>query len=234
MKLNLFDKYTRRARVYPVLLVLLPLLLVIISVFPDGFAGMSTMIALLAWAGLSYLFGNLGRDLGKNCEADLYEQWGGKPTIKYLRYRSASNLEYLNHLHAKLHEKFPTIEMPTPELEIVNPEKADNIYDLLTRRLIELTRDQTLFRILFNENCSYGFRRNVFGLKVVGVIVAVIGVLLGLVAIYVSSFAPITAVVTIVDLILLTFWVAIVNSNWVRIPAEAYAERLFASIESLE
>lgn len=61
--------------------------------------------------------------------------------------------------------------LPTEAQEIAAPNDADHAYRSATRRLIELRRGKT-FQMVEDENASYGFRRNLFGLKAVAIAVA--------------------------------------------------------------
>ena len=84
-----FDTYTRRARLYPALLVALPLGLATLAWFPEGLAGWGTLWGLVTWSGATALLAQVGRDKGRVKEPGLFEQWGGKPTTRMLRHRHA-------------------------------------------------------------------------------------------------------------------------------------------------
>ena len=70
--------------------------------------------------------------------------------------------------HKKLSELLNGTAIPTPQDEKRDPERADQVYDACVSCLIERTRDKTRFRLLFEENCNYGFRRNLWGMKPLG------------------------------------------------------------------
>jgi hypothetical protein len=54
---------------------------------------------------------------------------------------------------------------PTAAQEEADPDKADSFYTRAGTWLRENTRDQKTFDVLFNENITYGYRRNLFALK---------------------------------------------------------------------
>jgi len=55
--------------------------------------------------------------------------------------------------------------LPSAQEEADDPAKADAFYGRCGAWLRENTRDTKKFNILFNENVTYGFRRNLFALK---------------------------------------------------------------------
>ncbi|UYO45730.1 hypothetical protein KQX63_06870 [Rhodopseudomonas palustris] len=66
---------------------------------------------------------------------------------------------------------------PTREEEAADPAGADSYYARGATWLRENTRDAKKFDILLNENISYGFRRNLLGLKLPGFILNAVIVL---------------------------------------------------------
>lgn len=229
-----FDEYNRRARLYPALFVVLPLILGVVVWYPTGFVGLGVLLSIFVWSGASYLIMEIGRDLGKKKEEELYKQWGGKPTTKFLRYRGAKNRELLAYTHSKLQALFPDIQLPKIREEDIDPERADNIYDVCTSRMRERTRDKNKFRILFNENCSFGCRRNLLGMKTWGILSSAAGIIIvDVYFLYGGIFNILAVITTVLLFIILLFWTFRITPNWVRTPAEAYAERLFASVENV-
>ena len=64
-----FDKYSVHARLVPAFLVLLPLGLSIVSLFPDKFVGWDFIVWLGTSSGLAVLLEQLSRDQGKAKES---------------------------------------------------------------------------------------------------------------------------------------------------------------------
>jgi hypothetical protein len=94
------------------------------------------------------------------------------------------------------------------------------------------TRDKQQYPLVFEENVSYGFRRNVWGLKPFGIAIAAIGTAgaaVNLFRFHEGTQLGLAIACTIVSALLLLFWLCWVNPGWVRIPAKAYAERLLES-----
>ncbi|MGA9883523.1 MAG: hypothetical protein WBQ34_07380 [Candidatus Acidiferrales bacterium] len=74
------DPYERPARLYPALLMLLPLLALIMLLYGPKATALTTAVTVAVSCGALYLTTNLCRELGKRLEEKLYHEWGGKPT----------------------------------------------------------------------------------------------------------------------------------------------------------
>jgi hypothetical protein len=228
------DNYGRRARLQPALLTALPIALAVFAWFPPDFKW-ATLWSLLSYAGGTALLAQVARDRGRNKQADLFTTWGGKPTTCRLRHRDTDNAVLLARRHSQLQRLLPDLQFPNAEEEAADPRRADAIYESATAFLLERTRDQKKFPLVFEENCNYGFRRNLWGLRPAGIIVTLGGVaalLLGL-AMQRITFGPTALAAGIVDVALLCGWLFLVTPQWVRLPADAYAERLLAATEQL-
>jgi len=98
-----------------------------------------------------------------------------------------------------------------------------------------LTRDQSRFPLLFEEDCNYGFRRNVWGMRPWGILMAVLGLISAVVLIlFMPHTRPDSAVRLLVvagmlDFVLILVWIIAVTPSWVKITADAYADQLLAA-----
>jgi|GEM_PF-428171 len=252
-----FDDYNRKARLAPALFVSLPIVLLAIAFFPDNVWSWGGVISLLAWFGMLKFLAQLSRDMGKAKEEDLYTAWGGKPTTYFLRHRTAKNKINLARQHSKLHE-LTGQWMPSESEELADFDLADQIYDTCIRFLISKTRDHSKFSLIYEENCNYGFRRNLLGMKPLGIITSSIGaILLGVQCIFkvglpstftiwqidslihivtslqFSNCPPLSLVFLLINLFLVTAWLLWINPDWVKVVADAYAIRLLESCENL-
>ena len=116
---------------------------------------------------------------------------------------------------------------------------ADEIYEACVTLLREKTRDKKQFPLVFDENCSYGFRRNLWGLKPLGIAVSVVAVVavvaLPLVepTVWSTALKDRMLVPLLVNLVLVVGWLSVVTPRWVKLAADAYGQRLLESCERL-
>jgi len=162
---KLFDSYNRVARLYPALLALAPILCSAIVVFPSLVANIPrSTAAAFGLSCLAYFLASLARSRGKMIEERLLANWGGWPTTVMLRHRDnridpVTKARY----HAALAALCPDLTMPSAADERSAPPVADE-------RGPE-------YPMLHRENASYGFRRNMLGLKPIALAVAAIAAL---------------------------------------------------------
>src|SRR5262249_44048998 len=163
---KLFDSYNRMARLYPALLALAPILCSAIVVFPSLAANIPrSTAAAFRLPCLAYFLASLARSRGQMSQERHLANWSRWPTQAILRHRDdridpATRARY----HAALAALCPDLAMPSAADERSAPPVADDAYRSATKRLIEMRRGPE-YPMLHRENASYGFRRNMLGLK---------------------------------------------------------------------
>ena len=227
-----FDTYSLVARILPGYIVIAPITLLLIFAPADGqisFGGAALLIPIIYF--FSY---QVGRDRGKRIEPRLWEKWGGAPVTRFLRH---SNTEFNNDNRLMVHNFMRTIghAVPSPEDERQNPESADYAYDMCGRTVIRKTRETEKFPLVFRSLITYGFQRNLYGLKPFGVTVnllslaacvAMIAVIqLGVTdaVILPTSTVPSASVATAANVGLLLLWLIKVREQTVKRAADEYA-----------
>ncbi len=237
--LDIFNPYVRRARLQPAMLVALPFGLATLAFWPNGIAGWGTVWSLFVFCGGTALMAQMARDMGKIKEPGLFASWGGKPTTQLLRHRSTENKVLLFRRHERLKKLIPELYLPSPDEELADVAAADMAYDTCTAFLIEKTRKKDTFPLVFEENCNYGFRRNLWGMKPLGLATSLIGT--GAVTAIVllemrsgKALSPTTIACGVINLVMLLSWIVWFTPSWVRIAGFAYADRLLAACETLK
>ena len=231
------DHYTYRARLLPALFTILPIAVALSVWFPDKFVGWGMIFGFITTFGGTALLSQLGRDWGKSKEPGLFKKWGGIPTTRMLRNRQSSlERTTLARYHLKLAELLGR-SMPDADVEKDDVRGADDIYASATQILREKTRDKQKFPLIYAENVNYGFRRNLWGMKGIGITLSAIGIILCLMHIFISwrlqiPMSPAPFVGALVNIFLLFGWLTLITPGWVRIPADAYARNLLASLDS--
>ena len=235
-----FDRYSLQARVWPALLVLFPLLVTLILWEPRVYELAVGLSGLALASGAILLLANIARSMGRKVEPSLFEKWEGKPTTLWLSHAD-DNLD--DHTKARYH-KFLSEHVAdwtelSPEEESKDPDAAAATYDSATKWLKERTRNQEEFGLVFKENVSYGFRRNLFGLKKVGLAISVlcgIGNAWALCARSLDSEElshPEGLASLILSLLMIVAWAFIIRPSWVRDAADGYARALLAACDQI-
>jgi hypothetical protein len=232
------DRYTIEARLLPVLLVFLPIGAVVFGLFPVDRLEWGIISGLLTSFGFTALLSQLGRDQGKKKEPLLYKKWGGAPTTLMLRYLGSKFKQVtLERYHKKLGTML-NLAIPSPELERTDSIKADNMYQSFVDFLKEKTRDKKSFPLVFAETVNYGFRRNLWGLKSIALVVASLAFVVSAISVYFqirsSESISVSSLFSLsLNALLLIIWSCWINVGWVRVAADAYAQRLIASCENI-
>lgn len=245
-----FDGYGRMARLYPALLAVAPLVVTVALLRPEianhGFSQSIVSVAVLF--GGTYLLAALARSRGKSREEDLRKKWGDWPTTILLRH-SDDTIDPVT--KARYHRLLGTLAgtpMPTKTDELLDASGADHRYRAATTQLIEARRGKK-YKLLHGENASYGFRRNLLGLRTTGIAVSLLSILIAILAQLLTannggfSFAtiqfgpnvPVTPLVALCfDVVFLALWIFEVTSQFVRQAANEYALALFRTLDDAQ
>lgn len=231
------DTYARRARLAPALLVVLPVCLTVIAWAPDAHIAWATLLSLVATAGVTILVAELVRDTGKRKEVDLIVRWDGLPSVRLLRHRDDGNEHTRARRHRSLEKLIPGTKLPTREDELSAPQAADRAYESCVQHLRERTRDREQFSLLFEENTSYGFRRNLWAMRASGIAISACAVAVSAASLFAGDTATRPAQVgitaTLANACLLAAWLFRVTPEWVYEAAISYSERLLGACEVL-
>ena len=237
------DPYERQARLYPALLAGLPLI-VMATVLYGTNSVITAAGSVLASCGVLYLLTNIARERGKRIEPILFECWGGKPTTQLLRHRDRTIERPTKQRYHKFLSEKVKLEFPTDEAETADPVSADEVYQSSIRWLLNHTRDKKNFALLFGENLAYGFRRNSYALKNIGMVTS-IGSLLWVLAsqkiitrnskcdvlLDLTAASPAAVVCMSVSVMMFLVWVLFFNKHTVRNAAFTYAESLLRACD---
>jgi hypothetical protein len=158
------DSYALKARYYPALLATIPALVALAILISRAKFGLTAGVASLAIPVLVFAAADIARRMGKRKEERIYAESGGKPSVTMLRYSDetfdpASKEHYRAFLSSKINRP-----VPTEQQEQDDPKTVDAFYERCGTWLRENTRGKK-FSVLFAENVTYGYRRNLYGLK---------------------------------------------------------------------
>jgi hypothetical protein len=206
-----------------------PIALLLVAILPRGLDLPLGGAAAVVFVPLAFLAGQLGADFGKRLEKRLWRQWRGAPTTRFLRH---SNDEFNQATRARVHEKLRALglHVPSADEEERDAQAADVHYESCTEELMRRTRDSARFPLVFKGLTDYGFRRNLLGLKPLGLPIAIVALLGCASSAWVGwdvEKPPTVAVgAALVTSGLLLTWLAWVNEKTVSLAANRYARFL--------
>ena len=242
---SVFNPYGRTAWLQPVTWTILPLVCGLILVLPWLQTIWKTVFTVTTSCGVLTLLMHVGRQTGSKAQARLFTMWDGKPSVAMLRHRDTRICEATKERYRVfLGSSVPMLPLASPDEETSRPALADQGYESATSWLLAQTRNRSRFGLLFVENVSYGFRRNVWALKQLALLldtmtVAVAGAqILGLWTGGASNWTTDADTASWIVIGVVTVHAAIyatkIRPEWVRSAAESYARQLLAACDTLE
>jgi hypothetical protein len=236
------DPYNRRARLQPALLAILPVVAVALILYPGLESKAVPLVGIFAYFGGAGWLTQVGRERGKRLEKELFAHWGGMPSVALLRHRDdAINKTTKARYHAFLSAHVQGLRIPGPDDEAQDPSSADEVYASATDWLLSRTRDKQTFRLVFEENMNYGYRRNLWALRPIAIAVDIvlIATVIGLhitvapdsksaqLALHSPGMTALAVTGAHLALILAA------TKDWVHTAGQAYARQLVAACDTL-
>lgn len=233
-----FDAYSIRARLFPAIIAAAPALAALTLLISWETFGLSNLIASLGLLVMLFAIADFSRARGRKIESKIYEEQGGIPSITMFRRNDqsidgSSKERYREFLAGKLN-----VVVPSSEEERENQDAADVFYGQCGVWLRQNTRNTNTFPILFGENVTYGFRRNLLGVKNFALLLNALVVAICTLILWRMSWemsAPLgskTTVVLIVAAAHAAYMILAVNRNAVCDASQAYGRELILSCES--
>lgn len=243
---QLFDKYSFSARVKPAFYLAAPLVLTVIVWFEESRSWGGASLTFLTSFGIITFAANQLSTFGNRLQDKLYKKWGGAPTTIILRHTDSRIDRYTKERYMQyLSGKISNFRVVTAEKEKADPLDADELYKSASRYLREKTRDRAKYPLVFEENINYGFSRNLYAAKPLGVTITLGSLCINLYYIWKTCFANIERFsikcvmsipfvklgTTAIICFALFMWLYYVNENWVKVRGFRYARALFAPCE---
>jgi hypothetical protein len=247
---KLFDSYSREARVFPAVLVLVPVILFAFVAIPKTLLGEfpKNAVVLLAFFAVVYMLAGIARSVGKKTEAELIDSWGGLPTTMMLRHTDTKiDAVTKARYHRLLSEMCPDIVWPTAKDEAANATETDTIYGSAVA-VLQARRRGEEHSLVRTENASYGYRRNMLGLRAGGITIALLaaigaGALFSTQVLHIPFISaglpkvladPRNILLVVVSVAIAIVWAALVRPAWVREAADSYSLALLRSLDFAE
>jgi len=157
------SSYEYQARIRPAILTALPVGLTLVVVLGLSRNFLAGILSAAAATGVSYFVAHLVRDRGRRLEPGLWTSWGGTPTTQLLLGISSESDAVRRRRWALMRILQPTIG-GAPDAP---PSEGD--VEAYVGQLRELTRDGAEYPLVASELAGYGFRRNLLGLRPLGI-----------------------------------------------------------------
>jgi hypothetical protein len=236
--IKLFDAYSLRARLLPALLAAAPSVAALMLLITWKSLDLTSAFATLATFVLLYALSDFARRCGRSIEQQIFANNGGMPSIVLFRRNDTvidegSKERYRNFLAKKL-----SIAVLSSEAESEDQQVADKFYEQCGVWLRENTRDVKKFSLLFSENVTYGFRRNIFGLKRLAIGLNLLTVIVCVGLLWNTSWsldgdrAARIEVIFLIAFAHLVYMIFVVRESVVLEAANVYARQLILSCES--
>jgi hypothetical protein len=235
-----FDRYSIMAQQRPALLMLFPALVGAVVMLPSLQSWWATLLAVTGTCGVSMALAEFAQGKGKALEPGLIKRWGKLPSVAMLRHSDSRLDPYTKQRYKDfLQGAVPGLVFPDAAEEAADPPSADDAYQSATRWLLAQTRDKRAYSLLFEWNIRYGFRRNMLGVHRLGALVSGITLIVtiadnAMTVVRGSQVNGTLVIGSVVALVGLWYWIAVVRPEWVEIAANAYARELLAACDTLK
>lgn len=225
----LSDRYERKTRLLPGLL---------LATGPALTAG-ALLQELSAWhtavgaaVGVEFLaaivLGHYARSRGRSVEESTWASWGGPPTTRWLRPNDTTCSGQQKEKWREAIKKQTGMTVPASVPEGSNDATVDQEIAEATRQLRYVLRNKPNATILQSHNEDYGFARNLYGVRFLWVVLAVLCVA-GCGFAFALGMKPFAAIAIAFTVLVVSSLVASELPNYMRRCADRYAESLFAA-----
>jgi hypothetical protein len=229
--LNLTDRYERKARLLPALIVALPLAIA------AGTAGAMTAdwysalgIGALMEGVVGVGLGHLARIPGTQLETKLCRKWGGLPTRRWLRPTDTTCSEAQKSRWRGALRTLTGLTLPAT-LGSKSESDIDKLIDDTVRQLRHRLRDDPAAGMVRTHNEDYGFARNLAGLRWVWLMFSLAAAAVCGFALYAGRGQPVALAAECV-LVLIAAVSVFTLPAYVCHCADRYAEALLAAAVS--
>ena len=226
------DRYDRNARLNPVILTLLPAFLFVFVWFPEIWTLFGMITSTVVASGFLYLLTQLVRILGHGVERKLGKRVGRLHTAQLLSLTDDRLSTLMKSRCRTFIEIKGSVILPSIEEEENDPKSADDKRLTAVKWLLEYTWPEAKNTLLLNENISYGFARNLLGLKPFGLIitghVCIISIWFLTGTPYDSTTFLVGCLLCGISLLAFASWLFVVTETSVERSSQIYAEKILS------
>jgi hypothetical protein len=228
--LSLSDRYERKARLLPALLVALAPASTAATAVHDLVTwytalGAGLGVELVLGFGLSLV----ARAAGRRVEDSLWETWGGPPTTRWLRPSDTTCSDQQKTRWRAAIKQMTGLTLPATMTSSRTPEDVDRLIRDATKQLRYAIRERPEARMVAVHNEDYGFARNLLGLRWWWIGLAVLSLAVDIVLLVLGNQAMVAPLLVSGLSLLIGGFAAPALPTHVRQCAERYAESLLAA-----
>lgn len=174
-----FDPYELRARFAPSIIVSLPLVITVFAALKHFAEDLLSFLGAGAFlVAASYGFSFIVRRFGKSIEDDMWVEWDGAPSVRFVRWRDS---KYGKQLKEQIHTAVTSvcgIQLMTKEDEAQDPSAADKLIADAFSQVRSILRARNKDGLWYRHVSEYGFTRNLLGSRSLFLFFSVLGILL--------------------------------------------------------
>lgn len=241
---KLLDPYDVKARLFPGLLVLLPVITYFSLLHGPQNPAVVGLVAVIGACGGPYLLASFIRTWGLRAQARLIRKWGVQPSTVMLRHRDMTLPQQTKLRYHKLATSRLSIKLPSSDEELRDPIGADMAYAAVADALRPLTNNRKDFPFVFKELVAYGFNRNAYGARWIGIAVAIATIFSTLIQAQtfrvedaswdLSGLGSAQIMVIMFALGMVGLWGMHFTGETVRMAGFSYAKRLWEALEIVQ
>lgn len=229
--MKLISPYELRARTFPGVLMLAPAAAVSFILLPFLHSATAAGTAALFWLACAYVVGQGMRDRAEPQQKALWSAWGGSPTTQLLRW---SNTEISRQEKVQTRSTVLGIggfQWPDEAEEAAKPAEADEHYTVLVKAVLsDARRHPDRYERQDRANAHYGFQRNCYYSRSIGVLIASVSAILAGISMFFPGLVADWKLVAVVDLVciaVLLFWIFGITAGRLRQSADTFAIEVF-------
>lgn len=226
---SLSDRYERKARLLPGLLLAAAPALTAAAVLHDFAAWYTTASTAVGIEFLAAIVtGHFARARGRRIEDDLWKSWGGAPTVRWLRPWDQTCSDQQKTKWRGAIKRLTDLTLPAAVPQGSSQDDVDRRIADATRQLRYALRDKPKAAMLATHNEDYGFARNLCAVRWHWVALS-LACLLGCVVTFAFGMRPYVGLAIAGAFSIASVCIGLELPDYVRRCADRYAESLFAT-----
>jgi hypothetical protein len=172
------DSYEMKARYAPALLLSLPVLISLWSCYQVEYTALSNVTNGILSIVIIYVLSVVIRSLSRRTEPKLWASWGGAPSTVLVSWQDTRLGEELKGLYLQAVRDKLNLPVSSKEEEKPDPGRAAKLIDQAFQRIKGIIRQKDKEGLWAVANADYGFARNLYGGRMLWLIVSSLTVLI--------------------------------------------------------